>query len=75
MIMKRGRGKIDPGAAELNRAPETTKIKEIAALPVNERRKLLERAAARAAREYETNKELTVFTDHTSTLNFFEEWR
>jgi hypothetical protein len=52
---------------------ETTKIKEIAGLPLDERRKLLEQAAERAAREYETNKELTAFSDHISTLNFFEE--
>ena len=53
---------------------ETTKIKEIAALPVSERRKLLEQAAEYAVREYETNKELTVFSEHISTtLNFFDE--
>ncbi len=55
---------------------KTTKIKEIAALPLDERRKLLEQAAEHAAREYETNKELTVFSDHvTTTLNFFDECR
>ncbi len=51
----------------------TTKIKEIAALPINERRKLLEQAAKCAAREYETNKELTAFSDHISTTLKFEE--
>ncbi|MHB8623474.1 MAG: hypothetical protein ACYC9J_09220 [Sulfuricaulis sp.] len=40
---------------------ETSKIKEIAALPPDEHRKLLERPAERAVREHETN-ELTVFT-------------
>jgi hypothetical protein len=55
---------------------KTTKIKEIAALPPDERRKLLEQAAERATCEYETNKELTVFSDHvTTTLNFFDECR
>ena len=54
---------------------ETTKIKKIAALPVNERRKLLEQAAEYAAREYETNKALTAFSDHISTLNCFDECR
>jgi hypothetical protein len=54
---------------------QTTKVKDIAALPINERRKLLEQAAERAAREYETNRELTVFSDHVSTLNFFDECR
>lgn len=52
---------------------ETTKIKEIAALPLGERRKLLKQATEHAVREYETNKELTAFTDHISALNFFEE--
>ncbi len=54
---------------------QATKIKEIAALPLDERRKLLEQAAEYAAREYETNRELTAFSDHISTLHFFEECR
>lgn len=55
---------------------KTTTIKEIAALPLDERRKLLEQAAGRAAPEYEMNKELTAFPDHISTtLNFFDECR
>jgi mannose/fructose-specific phosphotransferase system component IIA len=52
---------------------KTTKIKEIAALPHDERRKLLEQAAEHAAPEYETNKELTVFTDRLGVLDFLEE--
>jgi hypothetical protein len=55
---------------------QTTKIKEIAALPLDERRKLLKQAAECAAREYETNKELCVFSDHISTtLDFLDECR
>jgi len=54
---------------------QTTTIKEIAALPLDERRKLLEQAAEHAAREYETNKELTVLTDRLGALDFFEECR
>ncbi len=55
---------------------QATKIKEIAALPPDERRKLLERAAEHAAREHETNRELTAFSDHISTtLNFEEKCR
>lgn len=40
-----------------------TKAKKIASLSLDERRKLLEVAAERAAREYETDKELTAFTE------------
>ena len=68
-------GRIFPGAAELNMDLQTTTIKEIAALPLDERRKLLEQAAEHAAREYETNKELTVLTDRLGALDFFEECR
>jgi hypothetical protein len=42
---------------------ETTKIKEIARLPVDERQRVLEAAAERAVYHYETDKELTTFTE------------
>jgi hypothetical protein len=74
IITGTGPGEDWSGVAFLkNMNSETTKIKEIAGLPLDERRKLLEQAAECAVREYETNKELTAFTDHISTLNFFEE--
>ena len=72
----RGRERIYPRAAELNMDIQTTTVKKIAALPINERRKLLEQAAECAAREYETDRELTAFPDHISTsLNFEEKCR
>lgn len=42
---------------------EITTIKKIADLPMDERRQLLEAAAKRAASDYETDKELIVFTE------------
>ncbi|MBF8269978.1 MAG: hypothetical protein HW386_1687 [Gammaproteobacteria bacterium] len=40
-----------------------TRTKNVTALPLDERRKLLEAVAERAAIEYETDKELTTFTE------------
>jgi Zn-dependent peptidase ImmA (M78 family)/transcriptional regulator with XRE-family HTH domain len=55
---------LNPGIVSLNgKEGEMTKAKKIAALSLEERRKLLEAAAERAAREYERDKELTVFTE------------
>jgi hypothetical protein len=42
---------------------ETTEIKKIAGLPVGERQRVLEAAAERAVYDYETDKELTAFTE------------
>lgn len=42
---------------------ETTKIKKIARLPVDERQRVLEAAAERAVYDYKTDKELTAFTE------------
>ena len=41
---------------------ETTTIKKITDLPLEERRRLLEAAAEHAAFDYETDQELTLFT-------------
>jgi len=46
-----------------------TRAKRIATLPLEERSKLLEIAAECAACEYETDKELTVFTELDGTVN------
>lgn len=55
---------LNPGVVSLNgKEGEMTKAKKIAALSLDERRKLLEAAAERAAHEYETDKELTVFAE------------
>jgi len=55
---------LNPGVVSLNgKEGEMTKAKKIAALSPDERRKLLEAAAERAAHEYETDKELTAFTE------------
>ncbi len=48
---------------------DITKIKKIAVLPLDERRKLLEAAAERTAHEYETDKELTAFTELDAAVN------
>lgn len=42
---------------------ETTEIKKIAGLPVGKRQRVLEAAAERAVYDYETDKELTAFTE------------
>lgn len=55
---------LNPGVVSLNgKEGEMTKAKKIAALSLDERRKLLEAAAERAAHAYETDKELTTFTE------------
>ena len=55
---------LNPGVVSLNgKEGEMAKAKKIAALSLDERRKLLEAAAERAAHEYETDKELTAFTE------------
>lgn len=61
-----GGGRIASGTAI---EEKMSKAKKIAALPLDERRKLLEAAAKRAAHEYETDKELTVFTELDGTVN------
>ena len=61
---------LNPGVVSLNgKEGEMTKAKKIAALSLDERRKLLEVAAERAAHEYETDKELTVFTELDGAVN------
>ena len=53
-----------PGIVSIDGKEEKmAKAKKIATLPLDERRKLLEAAAGRAVHEYETDKELTAFTD------------
>lgn len=59
-----------PGVVSIDGKEEKMgKAKKIAALPLDERRKLLEAAAERAAHEYETDKELTVFTELDGAVN------
>lgn len=61
---------LNPGVVSLNgKEGEMTKANKIAALSLNERRKLLEVAAERAAHEYETDKELTAFTELDAAIN------
>lgn len=61
---------LNPGVVSLNgKEGEMTKAKKIAALSLDDRRKLLEAAAERAAHEYETDKELTVFTELDGAVN------
>lgn len=67
--MKRGRERICPRAAFTNMNWKTTKIAEIAALPADERYRLLEAAAKRATHNYETDKELTTFTELDRAVN------
>lgn len=55
---------LNPGVVSLDgKEGKMTKAKKVAALSIDERRKLLVAAAERAVREYETDKELTAFTD------------
>ena len=59
-----------PGIVSIDGKEEKmAKAKNIAALPLDERRKLLEAAAERAAHEYETDKELTAFTELDGAVN------
>ena len=59
-----------PGIISIDGKEEKmTKAIKFAALPLDERRKLLEAAAERAAHEYETDKELTVFTELDEAVN------
>ncbi|EQD42941.1 hypothetical protein B1A_15712, partial [mine drainage metagenome] len=61
---------LNPGVVSLiGREGEMTKAKKIATLPLDERRKLLKVAAERAAHEYETDKELTAFTELDVAVN------
>ncbi len=61
---------LNPGVVSLNgKEEEMTKAKKIAALSLDERRRLLEAAAERAAHEYETDKELTAFTELDGAVN------
>jgi len=70
-IISRDRAEeLCPGVVSIDGKEEKVgKAKKIAALPLNERRKLLEAAAERAAHEYETDKELTVFTELDGMVN------
>lgn len=55
---------LNPGLVSLDgKEGEMAKAKKIAALPLDERRRLLEAGAERAAYDYETDKELTAFTE------------
>ena len=61
---------LNPGVVSLNgKEGEMTKAKKIAALSLDERRTLLEAAAERAVHEYETDKELTAFTELDGAVN------
>ncbi|MEW6354234.1 MAG: XRE family transcriptional regulator [Pseudomonadota bacterium] len=62
---------LNPGVVSLGgRSQEvTSKHKNIAAMPIEERRKLLEAAAERAAHDYGADKELTAFTDLDWAVN------
>ena len=61
---------LNPGVVSLNgKEGEMAKAKKIAALSLDERRKLIEAAAERAAHEYETDKELTAFTELDGAVN------
>ncbi len=55
---------LNPGVVSLdNTEGQKAKVQRIASLPLDERRRLLEEAAQRAARSYKTDKELTIFTE------------
>lgn len=55
---------LKPGVVSLDgKEGEMTKAKKIAALPLEERHRLLEVTVERAAHDYETDKELIAFTD------------
>ena len=59
-----------PGIVSINGKDEKmAKVKKFSLLPLDERRKLLEAAAERAAHEYETDKELTAFTELDAAVN------
>jgi len=61
---------LHPGIVSIDGKEEKmAKAKKIAALSLDERRKLLEAAAERAAHEYETDKELTAFTELDAAVN------
>lgn len=64
IISRERADELYPGVVSLNdKESEMTKAKKIAALSLDERHKLLEAAAEYAALEYETDKELTAFTE------------
>lgn len=59
-----------PGLVSIDAKEEKmAKAKQIAALSLDERRKLLEAAAERAAIEYESDKELSAFTELDGAVN------
>lgn len=59
-----------PGIVSIDGKDEKmAKVKKFSLLPLDERRKLLEAAAERAAHEYETDKELTAFTELDAAVN------
>ena len=59
-----------PGIVSIDGKDEKmAKAKKFSLLPLDERRKLLEAAAERAAHEYETDKELTAFTELDVAVN------
>ncbi len=61
---------LSPGIVSIDGKDERmAKAKKIATLPLDERRKLLEAAAERAAHEYETDKKLTAFTELDGAVN------
>lgn len=61
---------LSPGIVSIDGKEERmAKAKKIARLPLDERRKLLEAAAERAAHDYETDKELTAFTELDWSVN------
>lgn len=61
---------LHPGIVSIDdKDQKMPRIKNFAMLPLDERRKLLEAAAERAAHEYETDKELTAFTDLDWAVN------
>ncbi|MGH6821425.1 MAG: hypothetical protein ACREDU_11265 [Methylocella sp.] len=61
---------LSPGIVSIDGKEEKMpKAKKIAALPLDVRRKLLETAAKRAAHEYETDRELTAFTELDGAVN------
>lgn len=70
MISRERAEELCPGVVSIDGKEEKmAKAKKIAALPLDERRKLLEAAAERAAHEYETDKELTAFTELDGAVN------
>ncbi|MGH8603717.1 MAG: helix-turn-helix domain-containing protein [Gammaproteobacteria bacterium] len=55
---------LNPGVVSLDSTEgQKAKVQRIASLPLDERRRLLEEAAQRAAGSYKTDKELTIFTE------------